>query len=85
MYEHPATLGQLIELLDSAEGVETTPRGLGLVELWWERQLEFGEPPKKCTQFARAESEIYLELRRYYQLRARKWLAEKEREGGEEE
>ncbi len=70
----PLTLGALIGLIDSAEGVDLESDGRSLVDVWWWRQWECGyHSPQECTDFAWVESEQYPELAEYFQERARQW------------
>lgn len=65
------TLGQLIEVIETAEC--DLVHGVGLVELWWNQQRAYGDDPQKCTDFAWVESEQYPTLSEYYEWRAEAW------------
>ena len=70
----PLTMGELIGLIDSAEGHDFDPDGVSLVDRWWWQQWEYADdPPQKCTDFAWVESEQYPQLGAYYRERARQW------------
>jgi hypothetical protein len=73
----PLKLGQLIELMETADNGSGFP---GLVEPWWNQQRNYGDPPEKATSFAWVESEQYPGLISYYDQRAEEWRQAYERD-----
>ena len=69
------TLGQVIEIIETVTGGVDTG-GLGLVECWWDQQLEYGYDPEDCVAWASVESELYPELPAWYEQRAGLWKEE---------
>jgi hypothetical protein len=77
----PLTLGQVVELLETAvydpdAGSSTD----GSVTIWWDQQWEFGDAPQSCTDFAWVESELYPGLATWYAARAAAWRTLRELE-----
>lgn len=75
------TLGRLVGLIDTADGLDLGLSGRAFVEAWWWQQLESGDSLEDCTAFAWVESEQYPELGAYYEERARRWREERAAEG----
>ena len=76
------TLGELIGLIDTAEGHLTKPGRWSFVEGWWWQEWNSGcdRPPEECTAFAWVESEQYPQLGDHYEERARLWRIDRARE-----
>ena len=70
------TLGRVIRLIETVKTSEDSfgTEG-GLVECWWNQQREHGDDPEGCVAFAWVESELYPDLARWYEQRAREWVA----------
>lgn len=69
----PLTLGEVVQLIESAESSEMDLSNRSLVRTWWWQQWECGDSPEKCTAFAWVESEQYPQLAEYYEEEARQW------------
>ena len=72
----PLKLSDVIEMLQTGEGVDIDSGPRGLVEPWWNQQRDYGDDPEKCTAFAWVESEIYPELAAWYEEYGEAWRAE---------
>lgn len=70
----PLTLGQLIRLIDSADGMPPAEPGKPFLQAIWDWQLEFQEP-EACVEFVTVESEVYPELGDWYAMKGEEWLA----------
>ena len=80
------TLAQLIDVLQSGRAANPDFQcgATGLVEYWWEVELErglwkvegFNEDFKECTKGAKIESELYPMLPVWYERRAEEWVVE---------
>jgi hypothetical protein len=80
--EGTLTLGELIGLIDSAEGIGMRPSEHTFVEKWWWQLLEWGSYSlERCTDFAWVESEQYPQLGAWYEERARQWRIARAAEG----
>lgn len=79
------SMGELVRLIDTADGDGVELSGHGFVEAWWWAQLQHNDSLERCTEFCRVESEQYPELAAYYEERARLWRIERARERREEE
>ncbi|NJD19752.1 MAG: hypothetical protein FIA95_10790 [Gemmatimonadetes bacterium] len=79
------TLGQLIELLETADSDDLELRGRGIVLPWWDQQCECGYDPNACTDFATVESELYPALADWYAEHAEGWREERRAERNAEE
>jgi hypothetical protein len=68
----PLTLGELAERIDSAtnEGWDIH----GLVQGFWERNLNQGEEPEEAVKFAVPTSEFYKDLEALYAAGAQAWI-----------
>ena len=83
----PLTLGQLIDLIQTGSQPDFTHDGDGLVEGFWNVELEDGAGPgalEECVRFAHVESDHYPELAAWYEERGRQWRIELVRERMEE-
>ena len=70
----PLTLGELIGLIDTADGHEIDSGGRSLVDGWWWQEWRSGNnSPQECTDFAWVESDQYPQLAAYFEERARQW------------
>ena len=76
----PLTLGEMIELLETAAGDGADFGGAGAVTAWWNQQWRFGDDPEACTAFAWVESELYAGLAVWYEARAAAWRVMREAE-----
>lgn len=77
----PLTMGQLVRLIDTADGEGLMPTDQFFVESWWHQQLKCGDSLEKCTSFAWVESDLYPQLGPYYEERARQWRIARRKEG----
>lgn len=77
----PLTLGQLIRLIDTADGMPTAEPGRTYLQTLWDWQLE-GLEPEEIVDFVTVESVVYPELGAWYEAKALEWLAAVR--GGEE-
>lgn len=73
--KRPLTLGQLVNMLETAESSGLDHGGAGLVACWWWQQWEGGHAAGECTRFASVESEQYPGLTIVYAERALEWEA----------
>ena len=83
----PLTLGQLIDLIQTGSQPDFTHDGDGLVEGFWNVELQDGAGPgalEECVRFAHVESDHYPELAAWYEERGRQWRIELVRERMEE-
>ena len=83
----PLTLGQLIDLIQTGSQPGFTHDGNGLVEGFWNVELEDGAGPgalEECVRFAHVESDHYPELAAWYEERGRQWRIERVRDRMEE-
>lgn len=78
----PLTLGQLIRLIDGADGMPPAEPGKSYLQMIWDWQLEFQEP-EEIVEFVTVESEVYPQLGDWYEAKALEWLATVR--GGEED
>ena len=69
------TLGQAIEIIETAESDELPIGECGLVSYWWDQQLFNGDDPEDCVAWATVESELYPDLPTWYEQRGRAWAA----------
>ena len=83
--KEPLTLGELVHLLDTADGQDIERQGRSFVDCWWWQQWEHGHPAEECTAFAWVESDQYPELGAYYEERAREWRIERARQLAKDE
>ena len=77
----PLTLGQVIRMIDDADGMPPAEPGKPYLQAIWDWQLEFQEP-EEIVGFVTVGSEVYPGLGDWYALKAREWLAAVR--GGEE-
>jgi hypothetical protein len=87
----PLTMGELVELMDGAQGEGMYPDyGRGLTTVWRNFHADNGSSPKEMARFVTVSSEFYPDLRRYYEAEAAEWLEERLaeydlEEGGEDD
>jgi hypothetical protein len=72
---HPLTLGQVVEILETADG-DVDTGGRGLVRCWWDQQRNSGYEAEECTDFAWVESDLYPDLGPWYAAYAEAWRRE---------
>jgi hypothetical protein len=69
----PLTLGQVIEVLETAGSADWETDGKGMVVTWWEQQRGYGDTLTDATDFAWVESDLYPDLGPWYLSHAQMW------------